>query len=304
MSAEPNRLDEIPLPPRPPEALPEPANLPRPTVPVTPFAGRPRLPENGLRVLPLDSFVWGGPALAGGLRRGRTRGDHCLVRVTAGTLRIVLPSGAVDHGPGSVVFIPAGTAFAAEPQPGVAGQALLMPHHMAERLSLPNRIVVGAGMSDAFSADLAALAARTHDPIAAATAACRVELIAASLERVAARPEPVRTDLPGRDSHALFQAYIELAGREMGRGRTLADLAEALGTTAAGLDGACRRHRGCSALDLIYELRLERARTLLANPRRSLAQIAEELGFTGPAHMNRVFMAATGKPAEAFRPQG
>ena len=234
-------------------------------------------------------------------RRARTRGDHCLIRVTAGTLRIILPSGAVDHGAGSVVFIPAGTAFAAEPQPGVAGQALLMPRQMAERLSLPRRMVVGAGASDAFSADLAALAARPHDPIAAATAACRVELIAALLQRKALSPEPSRPDLPGRDSHALVAAYLELAGREMGRGRTISDLAEALGTTAAGLDAACRRHRGCPALELMYELRLDRARALLAEPRRSLGQIAMELGFTGLAHMNRVFMAATGRSAEAFR---
>ncbi|SDL66997.1 helix-turn-helix domain-containing protein [Paracoccus chinensis] len=305
MSAEPSRPDEIPLMPRPAEApltlRTEPANSPQPTVPVTPFAGRPRLPESGLRVLPLDSFVWGGATWAGGLRRGRTRGDHCLIRVTAGTMRIILPSGAVDHGAGSVVFIPAGIAFAAEPQPGVRGQVLLMARQMAERLSLPSRIVVGAGVSDAFSADLAALAARAHDPIAAATAACRVELIATSLERLAARPQASRPELPGRDSHALVQAYLDFAGREMGRGRTIADLADALGATAAGLDAACRKHRGCSALDLLYELRLDRARAMLADPRHSLSQIAEELGFTGVAHMNRVFMAATGRPAEAFR---
>lgn len=305
MSAEPSRLDEIPLPSPLAEVplgpLPEPANSPRPTVPVTPFAGRPRLPDSGLRVLPLDSFVWGGATGPGGQRRGRTRGDHCLLRVTAGTLRIVLPSGAVDHGTGSVVFIPAGTAFAAEPQPGVRGQVLLMARHMAERLSLPSRIVVGAGASDAFSADLSALAARPHDPIAAATAACRIELIATALDRLAARPQPSRPELPGRDRHALVQAFADLAGREMGRGRTIADLADALGTTAAALDAACRRDRGCSALDLLYELRLDRARAMLADPRHSLARIAEDLGFTGVAHMNRVFMAATGRPAEAFR---
>lgn len=305
MSAEPSRPDEIPLAPRAAEALPalvaEPANSPGPTVPVTPFAGRPRLPESGLRVLPLDSFVWGGATWAGGLRRGRTRGDHCLIRVTEGTMRIVLPSGAVDHGAGSVIFIPAGTAFAAEPQPGVRGQVLLMARQMAERLSLPGRIVVGAGVSDAFSADLAALAARTHDPIAAATAACRVELIATSLERLAARPQSSQPELPERDSHALVRAYLDLAGREMGRGRTIADLADALGTTAAGLDAACRKHQGRSALDLLYDLRLDRAQAMMAEPRHSLPQIAEELGFTGVAHMNRVFMAATGRPAEAFR---
>jgi len=312
MSADPNRLDEsfhaarplaeesdVFLPPRP-------ANSPRPTAPLTPYAGRPRLPDNGLRLVPLDSFVWGGPVRPGGARTGRTRGDHCLMRVTAGVMRIILPSGAVDHGAGSVIFVPAGTAFAADPQPGVAGQALLMPPDMGGRLDLPlpNRIIVGSGASDAFSADLAALASRAHDPIASATAACRVELIAAMPQRLSARPEPTRPTLPGQDSRALVEAYCELAGREMGRGRTIADLADALGTTAAAMDAACRRHCGCSALDLIYKLRVERGATLLADRSRSLAQIAEELGFTGVAHLNRVFMAATGRAAEAFRPGG
>lgn len=284
-------------------APPEPANSSRPTAPLTPYAGRPRLPDNGLRVVPLDSFVWGGPTRAGGTRTGRTRGDHCLMRVTEGIMRIVLPSGAVDHGAGSVIFVPAGTAFAAQPQPGVAGQALLMPRDMGGRLNLqlPNRIVVGTGASDAFSADLAALAARVHDPIASATAACRVELIATGLQRLATLPESARPSLPGQDSLALVGAYRELAGREMGRGRTLSDLAEALGTTAGTLDAACRRHHGRSALELFYDLRVERARTLLSDHSRSLAQIATELGFTGVAHLNRVFMATTGRPAEAFR---
>jgi len=199
--------------------------------------------------------------------------------------------------------VPAGTAFAADPQPGVAGHALLMARDMGGRLglNLTNRIVVGTGASDAFSADLAALASRAHDPIASATAACRVELIAATLQRLAARPEPDRPALPGQDSRALVQAYCELAGREMGRGRTIADLADALGTTSGGLDAACRRQRGCSALDLLYKLRVERAVALLADRSRSLSQIADELGFTGTGHLNRILVAATGRPAEAFR---
>lgn len=311
MSADLNRIDDYPV------AAPaladepdlfgtlQPANSARPTAPLTPYAGRPRLPDNGLRLVPLDSFVWGGPSNPSGMRTGRTRGDHCLMRVTAGVMRIILPSGTVDHGAGSVIFVPAGTSFAADPQPGVGGQALLMPRDMAGRLKLPlpNRIVVGTGASDAFSADLAALAARSHDPIASATAACRVELIAAMLQRLSVRPEAVRPNLPGQDSRALVEAYCELAEREMGRGRTLADLADALGTTSGVLDAACRRHRGCSALDLIYKLRVERAVVLLADPGRNLAQVAAELGFTGLAHMNRVLMAATGRPAEAFRGQ-
>ena len=279
------------------------ANLSTPTAPIRPFAGRPRPPEAGLRMLPLESFVWGGAGPRGQGRAARVRGDHCLIRVTAGAIRVILPSGAVDHGPGSVIFIPAGTAFATLPQRGATGQVLLMPRDMAARrgLPLPATMVVGAGASDAFSADLAALAARVSDPVAAATAACRIELISAELQRMAARPDSDAPPLPGAEARALVAAFLDLAGRELGRGRTLADLAEALGTTAAGLEDACRRHRGRGALDLIYDLRLDRARRLLSDGSRNLAQIATELGFTGVAHLNRVFIAATGRSAEAFR---
>lgn len=314
MPAEPNRLHPAADPDhRPdrglagspiPHRVPGAANSTRPTAPFRPYAGRPPLPDGGVRLVPLDSFVWGGRPAAGGRRCGRTRGDHCLIRVVDGTMRIILPNGAVDHGAGSVVFIPAGTAFATDPLPGVSGQVLLMRRDTAGRLdvTLPNRIVVDSGAGDAISADLGALAARFRDPIATATAACGVELIAASLHRMAARPD---TDDGGLrrppDSRALVAEFCELAGREMGRGRTLSDLAEALGTTAGGLDDACRRHRGCSALDLIYRLRTERAVTQLRETSRPIADIAIELGFSSLAHMIRCFVAATGRTPEAFR---
>lgn len=282
---------------------PEPANSPLPTVPVRPFAARPRLPDGGLRLMPLDGFVWNGGRTPAGSPKVRVRGDHCLIRVTDGSIRIVLPSGAIDHGPGSVIFVPAGTAFATQPLTDAAGQVLLMPRGMADQLGapLPRTIVVGAGASDAFSADLAALAQRGQDPIAAATAACRVELIAAALHRVAADPSPDRPVRPGHHARDIVERFLDLGGRELGRGRTLADLAEALGTTAAGLDEACLNQRGRSALELIYDLRLARARRLLADPAMGLARIATDLGFTGVAHLNRAFMAATGRPATAFR---
>lgn len=300
-------LDGSGLPPAP-DALVAPdardaANLGTPTAPIRPYAGRPRLPDAGLRMLPLASFVWGGAGARGQGRAARVRGDHCLIRVTGGAIRVILPSGAVDHGPESVIFIPAGTAFATLPQRGAAGQVLLVPRDIVAQhgLALPTTMVVGARASDAFSADLAALATRASDPIAAATAACRIELISAELQRIADRPADQPATLPGAEARDLVAAFLELAGREMGRGRTLADLAEALGTSAAGLEDACRRHRSRGALDLIYDLRLDRARKLLAEGSGSLGQIAAELGFTGVAHLNRVFIAATGRSAEAFR---
>ncbi|HRO15486.1 MAG TPA: hypothetical protein PLL33_10665, partial [Paracoccus sp. (in: a-proteobacteria)] len=124
---------------------PMPANDTRSAVPLRPFAARPKADETEVRLVPLGGFIWGGT----GPQAARVRGDHCLIRVTGGCMRIILPMGGVDHGPGSVIFVPAGTAFAARPQPGVEGQALLMPRQTAERLSLPlpDRMVVGAGAS-------------------------------------------------------------------------------------------------------------------------------------------------------------
>lgn len=293
--------------------MPDPANLSRATAPLRPYAGRPPLPDNGLRLLPLDSFAWGGPSGHARSRRGRTRGDHCLIRVTAGTVRIILPKGGVDHGPGSVVFIPAGTAFAAEPQPGVAGQVLLMPRDLGERLNLPlpHRIITGSEPADSatgevLSTDLRALAQRLDDP-ADVAAGLRLGLIAGSLQRMASaphsRPGPAAArPLPrGEDDRQLVNAYLELAGRELGRGRTVADLAEALGISAAGLDTACRRHRGCSALALLYDLRVERAAALLRSTDRAPEDIAVELGFSGTAHLIRCFITATGRTPENYR---
>lgn len=293
--------------------MPDPANLARATAPLRPYAGRPPLPDNGLRLLPLDSFTWGGPTGPARSSRSRTRGDHCLIRVTAGVVRIILPGDAVDHGPDSVVFIPAGTAFAAEPQPGVAGQVLLMPRDLGERLDLPlpQRIVAGsepAGSATGavLSTDLHALAQRLDDPAGVATG-LRLGLIAGSLQRMVSpthSPPRLVAEPPsprGGDNRPLVAAYIELAGRELGRGRTLADLAEALGVSAAALDSACRCHRGCSALALLYELRIEHAAAQLRCTARSLGDIAIELGFSGTAHLIRCFITATGRTPENYR---
>jgi len=46
---------------------------------------------------------------------------------------------------------------------------------------------------------------------------------------------------------------------------------------------------------------LERAGTLLSDPRRSVTQVAFELGYSDPAHFSRAFVALTGQSPRAFR---
>lgn len=297
----------VPVSPQPAPAAsvpapPAAANLTAATAPLRAFAGRPVSACAGLRLLPLDGFHWGGGPRPGMPRTARVRGDHVLMRITAGTLRLIVPAGAQDHGPGGVVFVPAGSAFGTLPLTGTAGQVLLIPRDLAGRLGvpLPARSLAGADTDDGFAVHFRALG-DGGDAARLASAQARVELISAALQRLGAAPAAVPSARPPHSARTLFKSFVELANRELGRGRTLSDLAEALGTNAAGLDAACRTHRGCSALEVIYALRLDRARAMLKDPDCSLGRIAAELGFTGVAHLNRSFMAATGRTATAFR---
>ena len=285
-------------------AVPAAANSTAPTVPLRPFAGRPSPVGGGLRLLPLDGFHWGSSPRPGMPRTARVRGDNVLMRVAAGGLRLIMPTGAEDYGPGSVIFIPAGSAFGTLPLRDAAGQVLLVPRDIAQRLAvpLPARRIAGTDAQGGFAGQLAALADETG-AAARASAPARVELLPAALHRLAAAPAGVTGHRTGQGGRALFDAFVDLTSRELGRGRTLADLAEALGTTAGGLDAVCRTHRGCSALELTYAIRIERACAMLRDRNCPTAQVAAELGFTGIAHLNRAFMAATGRPAEAFRPR-
>lgn len=309
-------LDAKPLAEAQPHAQPDMAGLPAcgvvpaaanstaPTAPLRPFAGRPSPVGGGLRLLPLDGFHWGGGPRPGMPRTARVRGDNVLMRVAAGGLRLIMPAGAEDYGPGSVIFVPAGSAFGTLPLRGAAGQVLLVPRDLAQGLAvpLPAHRIAGTDAEGGFAGHLAALAG-VMDDAARASAPARVELLSAALHRLVDAPAPRHGQRARQVGRALFDAFVDLTGRELGRGRTLADLAEALGTTAAGLDAVCRTHRGCSALEMTYAIRLERACAMLRDRDCPLAQIAAELGFTGIAHLNRAFMAATGRPAEAFRPR-
>ncbi|HMM76475.1 MAG TPA: AraC family transcriptional regulator [Gammaproteobacteria bacterium] len=71
-----------------------------------------------------------------------------------------------------------------------------------------------------------------------------------------------------------------------------------------GLASFTRRFRasfGCAPHAWVMTRRVERARRLLAEPRRALKQIASDCGFADQAHMTRVFRARLGTTPGALR---
>lgn len=264
---------------------------------------------DGLRVVPLASFWWGG---SGANRRPRVRSDHVLILVESGGVRIDLPRTGQVCGAGQVAFVPAGSAFAAQPSADAAGAVLRIPSALTRDLApaLPSQLIAGnasAELRQELAAHLSAIQRDNGLPVTSARQAAdaRLRLLAILLERRdlfddAAPANPTITPLQTA-SKRIVRDFADLAGRELGRGRTLSDLAQAIGVNRVDLDMACQAQRGLTALEMLYELRFQGAMALLREGHESLASIAARTGYTGVAHLNRAFVAATGRPAESFR---
>ncbi|WP_323032833.1 AraC family transcriptional regulator [Paracoccus sp. (in: a-proteobacteria)] len=302
----------LPAPPPPPEPAPRRPQVLAPIVIVPPdkpahdpmalqIPGQ-RLAE-GVRLIPLAGFRWGSPA------QGQTtppiprvRGDHVLLRPTGGMVTIVFRRHSHTLLAGHVAFIPAGTAFSLKPSPDVRGMALLVsPGLCAEQPPPPGFSHGIPGTQDARLLDPIMYALSLPDADNTTITGLLGEIVAmlSRLDDRAARPGPPAGGLT--EARTLTERFVQLARSELHSNQTIAEMARRLGYSLAQLDHACRRSRGRSALELLYELRLERATSALRDGNQPVAEIAEMLGYTGLGHFIRAFLAATGRSPEAYR---
>ncbi|MBP8932375.1 MAG: helix-turn-helix domain-containing protein [Paracoccus sp.] len=266
-------------------------------------------PSDGLRLIPLAGFHWGGAVRGRNMPPApRVRGDHVLIVLEQGMVQIELPRQQHMLRPGRVAFIPAGTAFALQPGTEVTGRALLIaPAHGRDlMLALPTAFQIGTPADDdrpmIEPAMLALGAAQLHGPAGETAAACQLGLLAVALSRLDARPGPRNADQSGiAEARPLTERFLELALAELAQSQTIAEMARKLGHSQAHLDRACRQSRGRGALELLYDLRLQHAAKALRNSTRPIAEIAQEAGYAGLGHFMRSFAAATGCSPEAYR---
>ena len=266
-------------------------------------------PGDGLRVMPLAAFHWGGRERGiGALPQPRLRGDHVLLHLQEGVLQIDFPRQQSRHIGETLAFVPSGTAFSMRPDAQLRGQVLLIPHRLTAGMQMPLPQEFRSGIpQDADRQMLGpafrALAGGTpKDKPARIAMLCQFELISFALGRLT-RHLPGVADTVGSLIHSrpLTERFLTLAAQNLASGRTMSELAAMLGCSLATLDNACRQTRGRSALQLTYELRMERAVTALRATRTPITQIAQELGYTSVGHFMRAFADATGRTPEAFR---
>jgi len=83
----------------------------------------------------------------------------------------------------------------------------------------------------------------------------------------------------------------------------LEDLAAHLGISASRANHVVRDCCGCAFNQLLQRERLERGRSLLATSTRSVAEIAELVGYASAQHFSRAFRSAYGEAPGRWRRQ-
>ncbi len=107
--------------------------------------------------------------------------------------------------------------------------------------------------------------------------------------------------LPGADIEQSMDRAKVLLLQSIGDQQTLRDVADRMHMSYSWFRKQFKQYTGYSPGQYLLRLRVQRARELLADPDRSLEQIADELGFCSQAHFTRVFKQRTGVPPGAFR---
>jgi AraC family transcriptional regulator len=97
------------------------------------------------------------------------------------------------------------------------------------------------------------------------------------------------------------ESLVAFVEENLGSNIGLVELAAVAGYSANHFARLFKRAFGVSPHRYVLERRIERAKAILRDPRRSLAEVALECGFASQAHFNTAFKAKAGVTPGAYR---
>jgi AraC family transcriptional regulator len=98
-----------------------------------------------------------------------------------------------------------------------------------------------------------------------------------------------------------FRRVIDYIEADLSRAFTIEELAKVAGVSSRHFIRAFRESAGQTPLRYVYDLRLERAKELLLDSRRTATEIALDCGFSHAQHFSTAFKKATGLTPSDFR---
>jgi AraC-like DNA-binding protein len=117
------------------------------------------------------------------------------------------------------------------------------------------------------------------------------------------RADQLRRDqAPARFSPPIVRV-MEWLGQHLDENISVGDLAEVAGLSPSYFRRWFHREVGSSPRDYVTQVRVERAKELLAGSDRSITEIAMDLGYSTSAYFTAVFHAETGMTPSEFRRQ-
>jgi AraC family transcriptional regulator len=98
-----------------------------------------------------------------------------------------------------------------------------------------------------------------------------------------------------------FQRVVDYIEADLSRAFTIEELAKVAGVSPRHFIRAFRESAGQTPLRYVYDLRLERAKEFLLDPRRTATEVALDCGFSHAQHFSTAFKKATGLTPSDFR---
>ncbi|HOJ33018.1 MAG TPA: helix-turn-helix transcriptional regulator [Candidatus Hydrogenedentes bacterium] len=126
-------------------------------------------------------------------------------------------------------------------------------------------------------------------------------VFAGLLMQVIALAERRIRETPALSRHELLIAQARALIRQHAGCITVAELAEKLHVSASHLRHLFTKYADQSPAELIIRARLEHAVRLLADPQKSIQEVAYACGFSSPYYFSRFFKERTGAPPSQIR---
>ncbi|GAB4269831.1 AraC family transcriptional regulator [Thermincola ferriacetica] len=102
----------------------------------------------------------------------------------------------------------------------------------------------------------------------------------------------------------LVQQVKEFILKNYHRRITLEDIAKSVHISQYYLSHLFKEVEGISVIEYLTKVRIEKAKILLRNPKYSIYEISEKLGFKEPSYFTRVFRSREGRTPSQFRKLG